>query len=124
LGLAGFRPELFRCVGQHDGLTPLRADGAEGDRRPFGLDPERGGALCPDCYNARKQERDVRPLSPNALRFLQTCQRSSFTALASRAIPPSLHREAERLMQHYVTYHLEQDVKAGAFLQQIRQRQR
>ena len=120
LGLAGFRPELFRCVGKHEEQMPLRGDG----RQPFGFDPELGGALCPECYEARKRERDVRALSPNALRFLQACQRSSFIDLTLRSIPAPVQEEAERLMHHYITYHLEQDVKAGAFLQQIKRSRR
>jgi len=121
LGLAGFRPELFRCVGGHDEQAPLRANGSGDRRRPFGFSPELGGALCPACYEAQKRERDVLPLSPQALRLLQACQRSSFTALASRPVSGSLHREMERVMRRYITYHLEQDVKAGTFLRQIRQ---
>jgi DNA repair protein RecO (recombination protein O) len=121
LGLAGFRPELFRCVGKHGEQVALRADPSGDRRRPFGFDPERGGALCPACYEVEKRTPGVLPLSPNALRLLQVCQRSSFTELNSRSISPSLHREAERVMQHHITYHLEQDVKAGAFLQQVKQ---
>ncbi|MGD2105886.1 MAG: DNA repair protein RecO [Anaerolineae bacterium] len=120
LGLAGFRPELFRCVGKHEGHLALRIEAGGGSRRPLGFAPEQGGALCPDCYEAQKRERDVRPLSPHALDFLQACQRSSFTSLAERSIPPSLHEQVEGIMQHYIRYHLEQDVKAGAFLQQIK----
>ena len=120
LGLAGFRPELFRCVGEHDEPKLLGRGHVEDDRRPFGFAPEHGGALCPDCYEANKRVPDVMPLSPNALRFLQACQRSSYAALASRTISPSLHGELERVMHHYVTYHLEQDVKIAAFLQQLR----
>ena len=124
LGLAGFRPELFRCVGTHDEHVLLRADGHGDDRRPFGFAPELGGALCLDCYDARKREGDVLPLSPNALRLLQGCQRGSFTEVAARPISTGLHRQAERLMRHYITYHLEQDVKAGAFLRQIKRTHR
>jgi DNA repair protein RecO (recombination protein O) len=120
LGLAGFRPELFRCVGRHGEPTPLRPGAPESDRRPFGFDPERGGTLCPDCYEAQKRTGDARPLSPHALRFLQACQRSSFTAVSARRVSAAVQREAERVMRHYVTYHLEQDVKAATFLRQIR----
>ena len=120
LGLAGFRPELFRCVGRHADPVPLRLKEGEQVRRPFGFAPDRGGALCHKCYEVRKQERDVLPMSPNALGLLQACQRSSFTTLAKEPISATLHREMERLMQGYITYQLEQDVKAAAFLHQIR----
>ncbi len=120
LGLAGFRPELFRCVGAHDEPTVLRA-GESGDRRrPFGFAPDRGGVLCPQCYDANRRAPDVMALSPNALHFLQECQASSYTSLASRSVSHALHEEMERAMRRYVTYYLEQDVKAGAFLRQIR----
>lgn len=124
LGLAGFRPELFRCMGAHEEQAPLVVGGPEEARRPFGFDPERGGALCPGCYADQRQARDVMALSPQALGLLQRCQRSSFKALASQPISPALHQQAERAMQHYITYHLEEDVKAGAFLQQIKRMRR
>ena len=120
LGLAGFRPELFRCVGRHSDQVPLQAGGRENGRRPYGFAPDRGGALCHQCYEVRKQERNVLPMSPNALRLLQACQRSSFTSMTMRSISATLHRETERLMHGYITYQLEQDVKAAAFLHQIR----
>ncbi|MFW6135227.1 MAG: DNA repair protein RecO [Chloroflexota bacterium] len=120
LGLAGFRPELFRCVGQHNEPTPLRVGQPEESRRPYGFAPEHGGALCPDCYDLKRRLPNVMALSPNALQFLQECQHSSYTTLASRPVSRQLHEEMERVMRHYITYHLEQDVKAAAFLRQIR----
>jgi DNA repair protein RecO (recombination protein O) len=120
VGLAGFRPELFRCVGNHNHQHPLRPGEGQDARRSFGFAPEKGGALCPDCYQQDSQERDVMPVSPDALQILQTCQRSSYADAGSRVVSDSLHKEMERVMQHYITYHLEQDVKAGAFLQQLK----
>lgn len=120
LGLAGFRPELFRCVGTHDQPTALRTTESQNRARPFGFAPEHGGALCPQCYDANRRRPDVMALSPNALRFLQECQGSSYASLVSRSVSDGLHEEMERAMRHYVTYHLEQDVKAAAFLQQIK----
>jgi DNA repair protein RecO (recombination protein O) len=120
LALAGFRPELFRCVGNHDEQKLLRPNKSQDAGLPFGFAAEQGGALCPDCYDLNKRERDVTALSPNALRILQVCQRNSYADLATREISGSLHAEMERVMHHYITYHLEQDVKAGAFLRQLR----
>lgn len=120
LGLAGFRPELFRCVGRHAEQVPLRIGKLEGTQRPFGFAPERGGALCPECYEAERRVDDTMPLSPHALQFLQACQRSSFTEVASLPVSATVHQEAERLMHHYTRYHLEQDVRAAAFLKEIR----
>jgi len=122
LVLAGFRPELFRCVGEQDENVPL--DPRKPDEkvnRPYGFDPEHGGALCPDCYNAQKRRPEVMALSPNGLAFLQDCQRGPYTTrLRAMKIPPALHAEAERVMQHYITYHLERSVSSGVFLRKIK----
>ncbi len=120
LGLAGFRPELFRCVGEHGTSEPLRVTKPELCRRPFGFDPERGGVLCPDCYQADRRRPDVVALSPRALHLLRACQVHSYSKLMSQAVPNGLHRELERAMHHYVTYHLGHNVRAAAFLHQIR----
>jgi DNA repair protein RecO (recombination protein O) len=120
VGLAGFRPELFRCVGSHDEVKLLRPDEPQDGGRPFGFAPEKGGALCPDCYDQERRERDVMALSPNALQILQACQQGSYVEVGSQEVPKLLHEAMERVMQHYITYHLEQDVKAGAFLHQLK----
>ena len=120
LGLAGFRPELFRCVGEHEMSQPLRVQGPKDHRRAFGFDPERGGALCPDCYQADRRAPSVLALSPPALHLLQACQRSSYSDLAPRGISNGIQRELERAMRHYVTYHLGHDVRSSVFLRQIK----
>ncbi len=123
LGLAGFRPELFRCVGEHHTIVSLPRESPT-ELRPYGLDPERGGVLCPECYEACRAVRAVVPLSPAVLRFLQECQRGPYTRLRGQQFAPTLHTEAERVMQHYVTYHLERGVRSGAFLRQLREVER
>jgi DNA repair protein RecO (recombination protein O) len=121
LGLAGFRPELFRCVGEHDGHVSLRPREPTEDERPYGFDPEMGGALCQRCYAKRGKRLQVMALSPDGLWFLQECQRHPYAKLRTRPIAPMLHEEVERVMQHYITYHLERSVKSRTFLHQLRQ---
>jgi DNA repair protein RecO (recombination protein O) len=121
LGLAGFRPELFRCVGDHDRQVSLKARGPTRESRPHGFDPERGGVLCPACYDEHRRRPAVVALSPQALGFLQECQRGPYSRLRTQQYARTLHAEAERVMQHYITYHLERSVKTGTFLQQLRQ---
>ncbi|MBN1977854.1 MAG: DNA repair protein RecO [Anaerolineae bacterium] len=136
LGLAGFRPELFRCVGRHEhekhedegheislqpGGASEEAHGDRASRSPFGFDPEHGGVLCPDCYEAQKRRPEVVALSPDGLAFLQDCQRGPYTTrLRAMQIPSALHAEAERVMQHYITYHLERSVSSGTFLRKLK----
>lgn len=119
LGLAGFRPELFRCVGEHRAPASLQPERYKD--RPYGLDPERGGALCPECYDNCRTFPAIMSLSPAALWFLQECQRGPYTRLRGQHFAPALHAEAERVMHHYITYHLERGVRSGAFLRQLRQ---
>ncbi len=114
LGLVGFRPEWERCVGDGCG-RPLEPAGDE----PFGLDPERGGALCPACYRTARERSGTIPLSPAALRLLRACQREPFSRLRERSVPPALLNEIERAARHYITYHLEQDLRSGVFLRRI-----
>lgn len=121
LGLAGFRPELFRCVGEHTAVVSLLPQGPQGETRPYGLDPERGGALCPKCYDNCKAYPAVVSLSPAALWFLQECQRGPYARLRRQHFTSALHAEAEQVMQHYITYHLERGVRSGAFLRQLKQ---
>jgi DNA repair protein RecO (recombination protein O) len=129
LSLAGFRPELFRCVGEHDENVSLDPrEPAKEVTRPYGFDPEHGGALCPDCYEAQQRTQRVRErrlevmaLSHKGLAFLQDCQRGPYaTRLRAMKISPALHAEVERVMQHYVTYHLERSVNSGTFLRKLK----
>ena len=120
LGLAGFRPELNACVGEHDRRVSLRPHEPAEDNRPHGFDPERGGALCQECYAKRDVRQGIVPLSPTGLEFLQQCQRGPYSRLRAQPVAPALHAEVERVMQHYITYHLERSVKSGTFLRRLR----
>ena len=122
LGLAGFRPEVFRCVGEHPMHTPLRPREQPDDERSFGFDPERGGALCRACDADRGGQQGIVDLSADGLWLLQECQRRPYARLRTRKVTPKLHAEVERVMQHYITYHLERGVKSGAFLRQLKRR--
>jgi DNA repair protein RecO (recombination protein O) len=108
LTLAGFRPEWRRCVGEREGrpcgvaLKP-RPD----DQRPYGSDPERGGALCPDCFAALREGSSVGPLSPSALSWVQAFQERDYAALASLTFPARTAAELRRVMERYISYHLE-----------------
>jgi len=120
LALAGFRPELFRCLGEHEKPVPIQPRERAEDRRAYGFDPERGGALCQACYAGRQRWQKIEPISPGGMWFLQECQRGPYTRLRAREVAPALHEEAERVMQHYITYHLEQSVRSSAFLRQMK----
>jgi DNA repair protein RecO (recombination protein O) len=108
LALAGFRPEWGVCVGErandlcHAPLRP-RAD----DHEPYGLDLERGGAVCHECFASDAREHTVRPLSPSALSWLQALQRRSFDDVTQFALPERTAKELAQAMEQYIAYHLE-----------------
>ncbi|MDY6878305.1 MAG: DNA repair protein RecO [Chloroflexota bacterium] len=120
LGLAGFRPELNVCVGEHDGQVSLHLREPTEDERFYGFDPQQGGVLCRDCYAERGEHPQVVALSPSGLGFLRECQRYPYASLRTRQVAPALHEEAERVMRHYVTYHLERSVRSGTFLRRLK----
>ena len=120
LGLAGFRPELFRCVGNHAQPLPLRPDEQKQSGRPFGLDAERGGVFCHDCYIRSKPNHGILALSPQVLLLLRELQRGPYTRLLGRPISQHLHADAERVMHHYIIHHLERSVRSISFLRQLR----
>jgi len=119
LAVVGFRPELGRCVGERERRLCGQALQAKG-KKSLGLDPERGGVLCAACYDATRGKSAIIPLSPQALRLLRACQQESFTRLRELAFPPALMAEIERVARHYITYHLEREVRTGAFLRRLK----
>ncbi|MCU0519791.1 MAG: DNA repair protein RecO [Anaerolineae bacterium] len=108
LTLAGFRPEWHACVGERDG----ELCGAELRPRPmdsvtYGMDPERGGALCAECFAAARKDLGVRPLTPSALSWLQALQHHLYSEIKRFNISPRAATELASAMQHYISYHLE-----------------
>ncbi len=105
LDLAGYRPSWGRCVRCGAELHPRREES-----RPYGLSAEEGGALCPACYAAGREETGgeaVRPLSPSALSWLQALQRRPWERLRGWTMPAATRRELARVMERYIAWHLE-----------------
>ncbi len=107
LHLAGYRPQLHRCVICQELLTE------EADRFSLGL----GGVLCP---------RDV-PADPNALgmslpvfKLLRYLQSQPLAAIERMNISQEVRAESERLLQGYIKRILERDLKSVAFLESLR----
>jgi DNA repair protein RecO (recombination protein O) len=119
LALAGFRPELDRCVGEHQVHVPLRPGEAQAGTQ-FGFDPERGGGLCPACFEVSKRFPGVVPVSARALGLLQRCQRESYGELRREGIDPAARAEGERVLYRYMTHHLGRGLKSAAFLRRLK----
>ena len=125
LSLAGFRPELDRCVGERDGeicMRPLKP--APTDRRPYGVDAGRGGALCAACMVNQREVIGVRPLSPSALSWLQALQRRDYEEIGDYTLRDETRAELSHVMEHYISYHLERRPTSLQLLDPTRQPKR
>jgi DNA repair protein RecO (recombination protein O) len=107
LDLVGFRPQLMNCI--HCGAEILPQDQY--------FSAALGGVLCPNCG---KGVAGSRPISMDALRYLRHFQRSSYTEALRASLTPTLNREIEAIMQHYMVYLLERSLNTPAFLRRMR----
>lgn len=107
LQLAGFRPQLFQCIGCDEVI-------AEQDQR---FSAELGGLLCPGCEAA---DRHAQPLSAAAVKVLRYLQSRSWDTVHQLRLRRDLHAELERIMHYYITYLLERELKSTEFLNRLR----
>lgn len=111
LDLLGFRPQLFECIRCGKEIQP--------EDQYFSA--ELGGVLCPKCGQGYP---GARPVSMNALKYLRHFQRSTFSEAARARLTPTLKRELEDLMHHYLIYLLERNLNTPAFLRRARMQAR
>jgi DNA repair protein RecO (recombination protein O) len=107
LSLTGFQPQLFRCVGCND---PIQ------EQDQF-FSAELGGVLCPSCY---ARDRNGRSLSSTALKVLRYLQSRDWETVKGLNLKRPLQIELETIMQHYLTYILEHNLKSVTFLHRLR----
>ena len=107
LELAGYRPELFRCVSCSNEARPVD--------QFFSL--SEGGLLCPNCGAQRV---DARPLSLSALKILRHNQRSSYEQAARPKLSPGVTQEMDDLLESYLSYVLERKLNVPGFVRQVR----
>lgn len=112
LTLAGYRPRLFGCARCGHRLVAV-----ESETPPYAFDSELGGVLCPDCATQRPQ---AAPLSLAALKVLRHAARTDYATFAALNLRPSLHYQVEQVLQQYITYILERQLKSTEFLQTLR----
>jgi DNA repair protein RecO (recombination protein O) len=107
LALAGFQPQLARCVSCE---RPLPAT-------PNCFSPSAGGVLCPSC---EPETAGSRPLSLNALKVMRLLQSGSFADVSRVRIGPDLAQEVEMHLRAYLIHVLERDVRSAAFIDRLR----
>ncbi len=106
LDLIGFRPELHRCVACEAQIQP----------EPQYYSPKLGGVVCPKCFSA---DPNAWRISLNALKYLRYFQRSPWSKIKGRVIPPEVEKELNHLIQHHLTYLLEYNLKTPGFLKAV-----
>lgn len=107
LGLAGYRPELFRCVRCGDPIKPQAQFYSLFD----------GGVICPRCGRDLPRARNI---SLNALKVLRYLQTRPFEVIEQLALSSGVQTECERLLYDTLTYRLERNLKSAAFLDHLR----
>ena len=107
LDILGFRPQLYICA--------KRGEEIKAEDQFFSA--ELGGVLCPSCGTGTT---GARPVSMLALKYLRYFQRSSYEEAVRAQVSHQTNREMEVLMQHYLTYILEQNLNTPAFLRRMR----
>lgn len=107
LALAGYQPQLFRCVQCSELLRP----------EVNFLSLARGGCLCPQ-HGAHHPETIALPLPVlKVLRFLQT---RSWEEVAALQLSPETARQVESVLARYIVFHLERTVRSATFLERLR----
>jgi len=108
LALAGYQPQLFRCVQCRELLKP---------EMNF-LSLERGGVLCPQ-HGAHQAGTSVLPLPVlKVLRFLQTRPWEQVSRLRPSV---EVNRQVEALLAQYIAYYLERSLRSPVFLLRLQQ---
>lgn len=108
LSLAGFQPQLFRCVSCGEAI--------EEQDQFFSADL--GGLLSPGC---RKADPRALPISAAAVKVLRYLQTRSWETVSILHLRGTLHSELEVVMHHYLHYLLERNLRSVDFLYRLRQ---
>ncbi len=107
LALAGYQPQLFRCLECGVLLKP----------EVNYLSLERGGALCPP-HGSAEHDTIALPLTVfKVLRFLQT---RTWEEVARLQLSTQVSQQVEALLGRYIVYHLERNLSSAAFIQRLR----
>ncbi len=102
LALTGFQPELFHCVHCGTPATPEATAFSCGE----------GGILCPNC---RQPVADALPLPLHAFKVLRHMLRNDWDRVRTVRIDMETQQTTTRLLERYVTYTLERQMKAVRF---------
>jgi len=107
LGLVGYQPQLYICGACGEPLRPGTNYFSAAD----------GSVFCHKCGYDRVGTTQVSVNALKVIRFLQTREWETCRLLR---LSPASHAEVERLLYHYITYHLERRLKSVDFMHRLR----
>jgi DNA repair protein RecO (recombination protein O) len=107
LSYGGYQPQLFHCLSCHKEIEPV----------PNHFSAEVGGMLCAECARREGLASSISVNAQKVLRFLVTRSPDEIRRLR---LEPTTQREVESILQHYLEYVLERQLRSIAFLRQIR----
>jgi DNA repair protein RecO (recombination protein O) len=107
LGHVGYQPQLGDCLNCSSSIEPVENFFSHSG----------GGVLCPNCAHT---EPVIQPISVNALKVMRLLQRGDYATASRLRLAPELSRELEQIIQGYVRYLLEREIKTTGFLDRLR----
>jgi DNA repair protein RecO (recombination protein O) len=109
LECAGYRPELQQCV----------TCGAKHEPTDVYFSFSEGGARCPRCSEGAP---GLLRLSLNAFKVLRYLQANPYCAISGLRLRPQTARELEMVLQRYLVWVLERNLKSLGFLSRVQGR--
>ncbi len=106
MDILGFKPQLQECV----------VSGAEIQPEDQYFSARLGGVVCPRSIS---KDPSAWPISMNALKYLRFFQRSPWPQVKNRNIPENIDLELSKLIEKYLTYLLEYELKTPGFLDSV-----
>ena len=103
----GYRPQLHQCVICNSLLSSAINS----------FSPSQGGILCPCC---RQKDSASRSLSVDALKVLRLWQDCDYATARRVKIKLDLSLELEQVLQEYIRYFLQREIKSTAWLKELR----
>jgi DNA repair protein RecO (recombination protein O) len=107
LSMAGFQPQLFRCVACGSKIVA--------EDQYFSI--QDGGVVC---AKDGKTYPGALPVSLNGLRYLRYIQSNAYARVSAAKLPAGVAVEMEILLARYITHILERQLKSVEFLKLIR----
>ncbi len=115
LQYAGYRPQLFHCAQCGKPIQPTENY----------FSAEAGGVLDPECLQTPRAHLaehvyDAQVISLDALKLLRYLQTREWETVRGLRVPGAAMAQVEALMLHYITHHLERNLKSVEFLRKLR----